>query len=51
MNKRDNTLVWVIVSLLICIGIQLIGTMGLKNQIKDLESKIVKLKKQNEVHK
>jgi hypothetical protein len=51
MNKRDNTLVWVIGALLICITIQLVGTMSLKSQIKDLESQVQQLKNKNEVGK
>jgi hypothetical protein len=50
MNKRDNTLVWVLVALMGCITIQLIGTLRLKSQIKDLESQIEQLKT-HEVHK
>jgi Tfp pilus assembly protein PilN len=51
MNKKDNTLVWVIGALMICIIIQLIGTMSLKSQIKELEIQIQQLKKKNEVGK
>ena len=51
MNKRDNTLVWVLIGLLVCISIQLIGTLRLKSEIKDLETQIQQLKSKNEVHK
>jgi hypothetical protein len=51
MNKRDNTLVWVIGALLICITIQLIGTIRLKSQIRDLESQVLQLKNKNEIRK
>ena len=50
MSKRDNTLVWVVGALLICITIQLVGTLRLKSEIKDLENQIQKLKT-HEVHK
>lgn len=50
MSNRDNTLVWVVCALLVCITIQLVGTMRLKNEIKDLENQIKQLKT-NEVHK
>lgn len=51
MNRKDRTLVWVILSLLVCIAIQIAGTLRLKDEIKDLESQIQQLKKKNEVHK
>jgi hypothetical protein len=51
MSKRDNTLVWVIIALLVAISIQMIGTFKLKNQIRDLESQVLQLKKKNEVGK
>ncbi len=51
MNKRDNTLVWVCLSLMVCITIQLVGTLRLKSQIRDLESQVLQLKKKNEVGK
>jgi hypothetical protein len=51
MSKRDNTLIWVIASLMFCITIQLIGTMRLKYQIKQLEEQVQKLKNKNEIRK
>jgi hypothetical protein len=51
MNKKDNTLIWVIASLMLCITIQLIGTMSLKSQIKQLEEQVQVLKKRNEIGK
>jgi hypothetical protein len=51
MNKKDNTLVWVIGALMICVTIQLIGTMSLKSQIKELEIQIQQLKNKNEIRK
>jgi len=45
MNKRDNTLVWVLIGLLVCISIQMIGTFRLKSEIKALQSQIKQLKK------
>jgi hypothetical protein len=51
MNKRDNTLIWVIAALMFCITIQLIGTMRLKYQIKQLEEQVQVLKKRNEIGK
>ena len=51
MNKKDNTLIWVIASLMFCITIQLIGTMSLKYEIKQLEEQVQQLKKRNEVGK
>lgn len=48
MSKKDNTLVWVCGALMLCITIQLIGTMTLKKEIKDLEAQVLQLKKQNE---
>ena len=51
MSKRDNTLVWVCVALMFCVTIQLIGTLRLKSQIKDLESQVLQLKNKNEVGK
>jgi peptidoglycan hydrolase CwlO-like protein len=40
---RDNTLIWVLIGLLICITIQLVGVMHLKDDIKEKESVIKKL--------
>jgi uncharacterized protein YpmS len=51
MDKRDNTLVWVCFALIACITIQMVGTMSLKSQIRDLESQVLQLKKKNEVGK
>ena len=51
MSKRDNTLIWVIASLMLCITIQLIGTMRLKYEIKQLEEQVQELKKRNEIGK
>ncbi len=51
MNKRDNTLIWVIAALMLCITMQLIGTMRLKYEIKQLEEQVLQLKKKNEVGK
>ncbi len=51
MNKRDNTLVWVCLSLMLCITIQLVGTLRLKYEIKQLEEQVLQLKKKNEVGK
>ena len=51
MNKRDNTLVWVLIGLLICICIQMVGTFGLKSENKALKDQIQQLKTKNEVHK
>ena len=51
MNKRDNTLVWVLIGLLVCISIQMIGTFRLKSEIKTLQYQIKQLKTKNEVHK
>jgi len=45
MNKRDNTLVWVCFALLFCIIIQMVGIIGLKSEVKTLQSQIQKLKK------
>jgi uncharacterized membrane protein len=45
MNKRDNTLVWVLIGLLICITIQMVGVMQLKEVIKEKEEIIKKLQK------
>ena len=42
---RDNTLIWVIGGLLICITIQLVGVMHLKDDIKEKEAIIKKLEK------
>ena len=42
---RDNTLIWVIVALLVCITIEMVGTMHLKNDIKEKEEIIKKLQK------
>ena len=50
MSKRDNTLVWVCMGLLICISIQMVGTFQLKSKIKTLQSQIKQLKT-HEVHK
>jgi uncharacterized membrane protein len=51
MNKRDNTLVWVLIGLLVCISIQMVGTFQLKSEIKSLKDQIKQLKTKNEVHK
>jgi len=51
MSKRDNTLIWVIAALMFCITIQLIGTMSLKYEIKQLEEQVQELKKKNEIGK
>lgn len=51
MNKKDRTLIWVIISLMVCISVQMIGTLRLKDEIKDLENQIKQLKTKNEVHK
>jgi hypothetical protein len=51
MDKRDNTLVWVCFALMVCITIQVIGTLRLKSQIRDLELQVLQLKKKNEVGK
>ena len=51
MNKRDNTLVWVLIGLLVCISIQMVGTFQLKSEIKALQSQIKQLKSKNEIHK
>ena len=42
---RDNTLIWVLIGLLICITIQMVGVIHLKNDIKEKESVIKKLEK------
>ena len=42
---RDNTLIWVVITLLGLITIQLIGVMHLKNDIKEKEEIIKKLQK------
>ena len=42
---RDNTLVWVLIGLLICITIQMVGVMHLKDDIKEKEAIIKKLQK------
>jgi hypothetical protein len=42
---RDNTLIWVLVGLLICIAIQMVGVIHLKNDIKEKEEIIKKLQK------
>jgi hypothetical protein len=42
---RDNTLIWVLIGLLICIAIQMVGVMHLKNDIKEKEEIIKKLQK------
>ncbi len=48
MDKKDRTLVWVIIALLVCIGVQMIGTLNLKSDIRDLETQIKQLKTKNE---
>ena len=40
---RDNTLIWVLIGLLICITIQMVGVMHLKDDIKEKELIIKKL--------
>ena len=42
---RDNTLVWVLIGLLICITIQMVGVMHLKDDITQKEEIIKKLQK------
>jgi heme/copper-type cytochrome/quinol oxidase subunit 4 len=42
---RDNTLIWVLIGLLICITIQMVGVMHLKEDIKEKEEIIKKLQK------
>ena len=42
---RDNTLIWVLVGLLVCITIQMVGVIHLKNDIKEKEEIIKKLQK------
>jgi hypothetical protein len=42
---RDNTLIWVLVGLLVCITIQMVGVIHLKNDIKEKEAIIKKLQK------
>jgi len=42
---RDNTLIWVLIGLLICISVQMIGVIHLKNDIKEKEEIIKKLQK------
>lgn len=42
---RDNTLIWVIISLLGLIVIQMVGVLHLKNDIKEKEEIIKKLQK------
>jgi hypothetical protein len=42
---RDNTLIWVLIGLLICIAIQMVGVIHLKNDIKEKEEIIKKLQK------
>ena len=42
---RDNTLIWVLIGLLICIAIQLVGVMHLKSDIREKEEIIKKLQK------
>ena len=42
---RDNTLIWVLMGLLICITIQMVGVMHLKDDIKEKEEIIKKLQK------
>ena len=42
---RDNTLIWVLIGLLICITIQMVGVIHLKNDIKEKETNFLKLKK------
>ena len=45
MSKRDNTLFWVCMGLILCISIQMVGTFRLKSEIKTLQSQIQQLKK------
>ena len=45
MNKRDNTLVWVCMGLILCISIQMVGTFQLKSENKALKDQIQQLKK------
>jgi hypothetical protein len=42
---RDNALIWVLIGLLICITIQMVGVMHLKEDIKEKEAIIKKLQK------
>jgi hypothetical protein len=42
---RDNTLIWVLIGLLICIAMQMVGVIHLKNDIKEKEEIIKKLQK------
>jgi hypothetical protein len=42
---RDNTLIWVLIGLLICISVQMVGVIHLKNDIKEKEEIIKKLQK------
>jgi hypothetical protein len=42
---RDNTLIWVIVALLVCVTVQMVGVMHLKDDIKEKEEIIKKLQK------
>ena len=42
---KDNTLIWVIGGLLVCIAIQVVGVIHLKNDIKEKEAIIKKLQK------
>jgi hypothetical protein len=42
---RDNTLIWVLIGLLICITIQMVGVIHLKEDIKEKEAIIKKLQK------
>jgi hypothetical protein len=42
---RDTTLIWVLVGLLVCITIQMVGVIHLKNDIKEKEEIIKKLQK------
>jgi hypothetical protein len=42
---RDNTLIWVIVALLVCITVQMVGVLHLKNDLKEKQIIIKKLQK------
>ena len=42
---RDNTLIWVIVALLVCVTVQMVGVLHLKSDIKEKEEIIKKLQK------
>jgi hypothetical protein len=40
--KRDNTLIWVLVALLVLISIQMVGTLKLKEELKECKGLITK---------